>query len=78
MTLNSDDPPYFHTDLAREYEIAATYFGYDDEMLKAVNATALKAAFVDEETRTALLERLYPDKTVRVADELFAGSVSSS
>ena len=36
VTLNSDDPPYFHTDLAREYEIAATYFGYDDEMLKQV------------------------------------------
>ena len=78
MTLNSDDPPYFHTDLAQEYEIAATYFGYDDEMLKAVTHTALKAAFVDEATRTALLERLYPDKTVRVADELFAGSLSSS
>ncbi len=78
VTLNSDDPPYFHTDLAREYEIAATYFGYDDDMLNKVTETAIKAAFVEEDTRTALLERLYPDKTVRVADELFAGSVSSS
>ncbi len=78
VTLNSDDPPYFHTDLAREYEIAATYFGYDDEMLTDVTATALKTAFVDEDTRTALLERLYPDKTVRVMDELFAGSAPSS
>ncbi|MBZ9602589.1 adenosine deaminase [Phyllobacterium chamaecytisi] len=78
ITLNADDPPYFHTDLAREYEIAATYFGYDDVKLTEVTATALKAAFVDEDTRTVLLERLYPDKTVRVADEVFAGSVSSS
>lgn len=78
VTLNSDDPPFFHTDLAREYEIAATYFGYDEDMLKAVTQTAIKAAFVDEDTRAALLERLYPDKTVRVADELFAGSVPSS
>ncbi len=78
VTLNSDDPPYFHTDLAREYEIAATYFGYDDEMLKHLTRTALNAAFVDEKTRTTLLERLYPDKTVCVADELFAGSASNS
>lgn len=78
ITLNADDPPYFHTDLAREYEIAATYFGYDDVKLTEVTATALKAAFVDEDTRTVLLDRLYPDKTVRVSDEVFAGSVSSS
>ena len=78
VTLNSDDPPYFHTNLAREYEIAGTYFSYDDEMLSEVTATALKAAFVDEDTRTALLERLHPDKSVRVTDELFAGSSSSS
>ena len=78
VTLNSDDPPFFHTDLAREYEIAATYFGYDEEMLNAVTETAIKGAFVDENTRTKLLERLHPDKTVRVADDLFAGSVSSS
>ncbi|UXN61623.1 adenosine deaminase [Phyllobacterium zundukense] len=78
VTLNADDPPYFHTDLAREYEIAATYFGHDDVKLTEVTGTALKAAFVDEDTRTALLERLYPDKTVRATDEVFAGSVSSS
>jgi adenosine deaminase len=78
ITLNADDPPYFHTDLAREYEIAATYFGYDDVKLTEVTATALMAAFVDEDTRTALLERLYLDKTVRAKDALFAGSVSSS
>ncbi|MBZ9653847.1 adenosine deaminase [Phyllobacterium lublinensis] len=78
VTLNSDDPPYFHTDLAREYEIATSYFGYDDAMLKQVTETAIKAAFVDEETRTSLLARLCQDKTVRVADELFAGSAPSS
>ncbi len=78
VTLNSDDPPYFHTDLAREYEIAKTHFGYNEDMLTAVTATALKAAFVDDETRAALLARLDADKTVRAGDERFAGSVSSS
>ncbi|MEK1886630.1 MAG: adenosine deaminase [Phyllobacterium sp.] len=77
VTLNSDDPPYFHTNLAREYAVAATDFGYDEEELTAVTATALNAAFIDEETRRSLLERLSSDKTVRAVDDIFAGSASS-
>jgi len=74
VTLNSDDPPYFHTDLAREYDIAAAHFDYDDAMLHEVTATAIRAAFVDEDTRRTLMQELETDKTVRAADEPFAGS----
>ena len=58
LTLNSDDPPFFATSLAREYEIAADYFGLTEEGLRAVTRQAIEAAFVDEATRTALIARL--------------------
>lgn len=58
VTLNSDDPPYFWTTLKREYEVAAEHFGLSEAELAGVTRTALEAAFVDEETRTALLARL--------------------
>lgn len=58
VTLNSDDPPYFATTIGREYEIGGREFGLSDETLLGLTRTALEAAFVDEETRARLLERL--------------------
>ena len=58
VTLNSDDPPYFWTSLKREYEVATEHFGLDDAALTEVTRTAIEAAFVDEDTRAALLARL--------------------
>lgn len=58
VTLNSDDPPHFHTSLAREYAIGATEFGLTDAELYDITRTAIKSAFVDEETRAALLKKV--------------------
>lgn len=58
VTLNSDDPPFFHTSLAREYEIASTVMGFSDEDILGMTRTAIEAAFVDEPTRQTLLSRL--------------------
>lgn len=58
LTLNSDDPPHFHTSIAKEYQVAEEHFGLDDDELLAVTRTAVNAAFVDESTRQALLGRL--------------------
>lgn len=58
VTLNSDDPPYFHTSLKREYDIAREHFGLNDAALKSVTRTAIEAAFVDKRTRETLLARL--------------------
>ncbi|MFC5587203.1 adenosine deaminase [Nitratireductor kimnyeongensis] len=63
VTLNSDDPPHFHTSLGQEYEVARDEFGLGDTALLAMTRTAIEAAFVDEETRTGLLEA-FRDKTV--------------
>lgn len=58
VTLNSDDPPFFHTSLAREYEIASSVMGFSDEDIIGMTRTAIEAAFVDEPTRQRLLLRL--------------------
>ncbi|MDA4847951.1 adenosine deaminase [Hoeflea poritis] len=58
VTLNSDDPPFFATSLGREYALAQNAFGLSDDDLVATTRTALEAAFVDEETRAALLAKL--------------------
>lgn len=58
VTLNSDDPPHFHTSLAREYEIGSNEFGLSDDELKDITRTAVMAAFVDDETRAKLLQKL--------------------
>lgn len=58
VTISSDDPPFFHTSLEREYALAAEAFGFGDAEIDAMTRTAIEAAFVDEETRKALLTRL--------------------
>jgi adenosine deaminase len=58
VTLNSDDPPFFHTSLAREYDLASRIMGFADEALLAMTRTAIEAAFVDEATRQRLLSAL--------------------
>ncbi|PZM16034.1 adenosine deaminase [Rhizobium tubonense] len=58
VTLNSDDPPFFHTSLKREYDLASTAFGFSDDEINAMTRTAIEAAFVDEETRRALLAKI--------------------
>ena len=40
-----------------EYEVARREWGLDDAALRDVTATALRAAFVPEELRNALLAR---------------------
>lgn len=60
VTLNSDDPLYFHTSLGREYEIAQEHFALTERDLAGITRTAIEAAFVDKRTRTELLARLAP------------------
>lgn len=54
VTLNSDDPPFFHTTLGTEYAEA----GLDEAALRGIARTAIEASFVDAETRKKLLEEI--------------------
>jgi len=58
VTLSTDDPPYFHTTLSREYAALAAAFGWREADFAASNRTAMQAAFCDAATRAAILGRL--------------------
>ena len=55
ITLNSDDPPFFGTSLAQEYETCARTFGWDRAQSLEITRTAIAGAFCDEDTRARLL-----------------------
>ncbi|RCK53804.1 adenosine deaminase [Thalassospira profundimaris] len=57
VTLGSDDPPFFHTTLADEYQRASDLFGFTDDELRGMTRTALQAAYVDAETKAVLLAK---------------------
>jgi len=58
VTISTDDPPFFHTTMTREYEALADTFGWDEADFLSLNETALAAAFCDDETRAAIAKKL--------------------
>lgn len=58
VTVSTDDPPFFHTTMRREYNMLAAAFGWDDDDFMALNQTALAAAFCDEDTRARVKTKL--------------------
>jgi adenosine deaminase len=58
VTVSTDDPPFFHTDMTREYDALHAAFGWDEAAFAEVNRTAAEAAFCDAGTRARLLARL--------------------
>lgn len=45
VTVSTDDPPFFHTSMVREYEELHRAFGWDEEAFHALAETSAKAAF---------------------------------
>ncbi|WP_417688060.1 adenosine deaminase [Roseibium sp.] len=58
ITLNSDDPPFFHTTLGKEYSSVSKTFGWTEADQVQVTRTAIEAAFCDDSTKQRLLVRL--------------------
>jgi adenosine deaminase len=58
VTVSTDDPPFFHTTMTREFEEIERALGWGPEDFAALNATALDAAFCDEATRARIAKRL--------------------
>ena len=58
VTLGSDDPPYFGATIEGEYDVCAERMGFSAEDLRAVTATAIDAAFCDDDLRAALRDRI--------------------
>lgn len=58
ITISSDDPPFFRTTLGHEYAEASRVFGWTREVQRELTANAIRAAFCDEDTKSALMARL--------------------
>ena len=52
ITLNTDDPGVFNTDLNQEYQIVADRFGFEEDDFKKMNEIAYKASFISEEKKS--------------------------
>lgn len=62
VTLNSDDPPFFFTDIGQEYQRAKSRFDLTEDQLLGCTRTAIEAAFVEAEVRDSLLAQM--EKTI--------------
>lgn len=58
VTVSTDDPPFFHTNMTREFEALEHTFNWGQFDFTALNETALEAAFCDAKTKEKLWDRL--------------------
>ena len=58
ITLNSDDPAMFLSDLEGEYQLAQNEFGFNDEHLRELAANSIEASFLPAEQKVAALHRI--------------------
>ncbi len=58
VTVSTDDPPFFHTTMAREFEMLHEAFDWDDGVFAKLNRTALDAAFCDADTKSRIAKLL--------------------
>jgi aminodeoxyfutalosine deaminase len=58
VTINSDDPPMFSTTLNHEYAVAATLLGLDESGVAELAGAAVRASFLDDPGRSALLAEI--------------------
>ncbi|THD81596.1 adenosine deaminase [Aliigemmobacter aestuarii] len=58
VTVSTDDPPFFHTTMTREYDRLADAFDWDAGVFETLSRTALDAAFCDSKTKTTIAKKL--------------------
>ena len=58
VTVSTDDPPFFHTTMVREYQMLHQAFDWDDGVFAQIARTSLDAAFCDADTKARILKTL--------------------
>jgi len=58
VTVSTDDPPFFHTTMAREYDMLNRAFDWDEGVFATIARTSLDAAFCDADTKAKLVRKL--------------------
>ncbi len=62
VTLNSDDPAMFESDLEQEYQLAHRAFGFSLEQLREVAANSIEASFLPPEQKVMFLHQIEASK----------------
>ncbi len=58
VTISSDDPPFFHTSIGKEYERTQEAFGYSDEEMRDFTRNSIQAAFCEDDLKVKLLSKI--------------------
>jgi adenosine deaminase len=58
VTISTDDPPFFHTTMAREYAALHRAFDWDDAQFRRIATASLDAAFCDADTKARIAKLL--------------------
>ncbi len=74
LSVNSDDPAFFNTNLTREYLRLGQTFGYDADQLAGLALAGLRQSFLTEAERAALEPR-FLDQLDALGRELFGAPI---
>ncbi|MCX7287778.1 MAG: adenosine deaminase [Rhodobacterales bacterium] len=58
VTISTDDPPFFHTTMAREYDELHRAFDWDEGQFRRIARQSLDAAFCDADTKGRIAKLL--------------------
>lgn len=58
VTVSTDDPPFFHTTMRKEYADLARVFGWDGQIFDQIDKNAVDAAFCDADTKARIRKAL--------------------
>jgi adenosine deaminase len=58
VTVSSDDPPLFGTDMGREYALLESVYGFTPEQIAEMTLNAVEAAFLSREDKFILRQEV--------------------
>jgi aminodeoxyfutalosine deaminase len=66
LTINSDDPPMFNTDLSNEYKVLVNEFGFSQSELEQISLNAIQASFLSQGEKQKLVQE-FKDEFVELS-----------
>ncbi len=58
VTVSTDDPPFFHSTMNKEYSNLSDVFGWNEQDLLQIERNAIESAFCDKETKEKLFKQI--------------------
>jgi aminodeoxyfutalosine deaminase len=66
LTVNSDDPPMFNTDLTNEYKVLVNEFSFSQSELEQISLNAIQASFLSQREKQILVQE-FKDEFVELS-----------